>query len=103
LKTKNVVFADLDGTFLDEAYGCKDTKPLVKRLSALGSAVVFCSSKTRSEIEYYRKTLRLNEPFISENGSAIFIPKNYFNQSYRCTRSSGYNVITLGASYCTLR
>jgi mannosyl-3-phosphoglycerate phosphatase len=103
LKTKTVVFADLDGAFLDETYDCKDTKPIVSQLAALGSAIVFCSSKTRSEIEYYRKTMHLNEPFISENGSAIFIPKNYFPQNYLYTRNTCYSVIRLGTSYGTLR
>jgi len=32
----------------------------------------------RKEIEYYRKKLDNNHPFISENGGGIFIPKGYF-------------------------
>jgi mannosyl-3-phosphoglycerate phosphatase len=102
LKTKTVIFADLDGTLLDEKYECKTTKPIVDKLAALGGSIVFCSSKTRSEIEYYRKAVGVNEPFISENGAAIYIPKNYFPFSYACTKTSSYNIIKLGASYETL-
>ena len=103
MKTKSVVFADLDGTFLNDKYDYKETKPIVKQLAALGGSIVFCSSKTRSEIEYYRKAVGINEPFIVENGAAVFIPKNYFPSSFDCTQTTCYDVITLGVSYQTLR
>jgi mannosyl-3-phosphoglycerate phosphatase len=103
LKTNSVVFADLDGTFLDDRYDFSETKPIVDQLSALGSSIVFCSSKTRIEIEFYSKAAGINEPFIAENGAAIFIPKDYFPFSYGCTETSRYNVIRLGASYQSLR
>jgi mannosyl-3-phosphoglycerate phosphatase len=103
LTTKTVIFADLDGTFLDDKYNYNHTKPIVNQLSALGGSVVFCSSKTRDEIEFYRKAVGIKEPFIAENGAAIYIPKGYFPFSYACTKTSEYNVIRLGASYETLR
>ena len=101
--TKNVVFADLDGTFLDEKYDYTEIKPIVTSLSALGSSIVFCSSKTRNEIEFYRKATGLNEPFIAENGAAVFVPKRYFPFNFNCTQTQSYNVIRLGASYSHLR
>jgi len=103
LTTKTVVFADLDGTFLDDNYGCQDTKPIVSQLAALGGSIVFCSSKTRGEIEFYRKAVGINEPFIAENGAAIFIPKGCFPFSYACTKTARYNIIRLSTSYATLR
>jgi mannosyl-3-phosphoglycerate phosphatase len=103
LKIKSVVFADLDGTFLNDKYDCSETKPTVNRLSALGGSIVFCSSKTRNEIEFYRKTVGNEEPFIAENGGAIFIPKKYFSSIYGCTETSCYDVIRLGAPYQILR
>ncbi len=103
MKTKSVIFADLDGTFLNERYDYSETKPIVNQLVALGGSIVFCSSKTRNEIEFYRKAVGINEPFIAENGAAIFIPKGYFPFSYVCTKTKCYNVIRLGASYGTLR
>lgn len=101
--TKTVVFADLDGTFLDDKYNYQDTKPIVNQLAALGGSIVFCSSKTRSEIEYYHKAVGINEPFVTENGAAIFIPKDYFPFSYPCTKTESYNIIRLSTSYATLR
>jgi mannosyl-3-phosphoglycerate phosphatase len=103
LKTKTVVFADLDGTFLDDNYNYQDTKPIVNQLAAMGGSIVFCSSKTRSEIEYYQKAVGINEPFVAENGAAIFIPKGYFSFRYPCTKTQSYNIIRLSTSYDTLR
>lgn len=105
MKTKSVIFADLDGTFLNDKYDYSETKPIVNQLSTLGTSIVFCSSKTRTEIEFYRKAVGINEPFIAENGAAIFIPKRYFPFSYdgTQTQTSCYNVIRLGESYGTLR
>jgi mannosyl-3-phosphoglycerate phosphatase len=103
LKTKSVLFADLDGTFLNDKYDYSETKPLANQLTALGGSIVFCSSKTRSEIEFYRKAVGINEPFIAENGSAIFIPKRYFPLNYTCTETENYKVIRLGETYDTLR
>lgn len=103
MKTKSVIFADLDGTFLDDKYDFSETKPIVNQLSALGGSIVFCSSKTRDEIEFYRKAVGITEPFIAENGAAIFIPKRYFPFNYACTKTSHYNVIRLGTPYRILR
>ena len=102
--TKIVLFADLDGTLLDEKYSYQNVKPVIDQLLILNVAIVFCSSKTKAEIEFYRRKMRINDPFISENGSAIFIPKGYFQFDYSFTRQTHkYNVIELGAAYSTVR
>ena len=98
-----MIFADLDGTFLDEQYGYEHTKPIVDQLRALGGSIVFSSSKTREEIEFYRKSVGVNEPFIAENGGAVFIPKDYFPFGYACSKTRHYDVMRLGACYQTLR
>jgi mannosyl-3-phosphoglycerate phosphatase len=103
LKAKTVIFADLDGTVLDEKYECKKTKPILEQLVGLGGSVVFCSSKTPSEIQYYQNAIGLNEPFIAENGAAIYIPKNYFPFNYSSKKTSRYNVIRLGEPYRVIR
>lgn len=103
MRTKRLLFADLDGTFLDDQYDFQTTKPIVDELTSLGVSIVFCSSKTRHEIEYYRKVTSSNEPFISENGAAIFIPKDYFPFDFTAKKTSGYHVIRLSTSYKILR
>ena len=103
MKTKTVIFSDIDGTFLDDKYSYDCTKPIVDKLTALNSVIVLCSSKTRKEVEYYRKVAGLDEPFIAENGAAIYIPIDYFPFSYPSRQTAAYNMIELGTPYHTLR
>jgi mannosyl-3-phosphoglycerate phosphatase len=71
---RTIVFSDLDGTLLDENYSFEVAQPVIARLKALKVPIVLCSSKTRMEIEYFRTKMEINDPFISENGAAIFVP-----------------------------
>jgi mannosyl-3-phosphoglycerate phosphatase len=71
-----VVFTDLDGTLLDEAtYGWEAAAPALERCRSLDIPVVPVSSKTFSEIEPLRRELRLEHPFVTENGGGIFFPR----------------------------
>ncbi|GIV58951.1 MAG: mannosyl-3-phosphoglycerate phosphatase [Rhodothermaceae bacterium] len=70
-----VIVTDLDGTLLDfETYSPAAARPALERARAAGWPVIFCSSKTRAEQEVYRTALGLDEPFIVENGAALFVP-----------------------------
>jgi mannosyl-3-phosphoglycerate phosphatase len=106
---KFVFYTDLDGTLLDySTYSFEKALPALKLLKSNGLPVVVCSSKTKAEIEYYRKKLANRHPFISENGGGIFIPRGYFDFDIRdakpeVTEESGYTVVRLGAQYSELR
>lgn len=70
-----LVFTDLDGTLLDHhTYDWRPAKPALDQLSSLGAVVVFVSSKTRIEMEYWRRITGNTGPFISENGAALCYP-----------------------------
>lgn len=104
-----IIFTDFDGTLLDySTYSFKAAMPALDLLKERNIPLVICSSKTRKEIEYYRKELDNNHPFISENGGGIFIPKNYFGFTFHSSRftvedEKGYHIIRLGAQYSVLR
>lgn len=99
-----IVFTDLDGTLLDESYSCEAAKPALDRVVRSSIPVVFCSSKTRAEIEVYRRELGIPDPFIVENGGAIVIPENYFTFPYEYTKREGrYTILELGKAYALLR
>jgi mannosyl-3-phosphoglycerate phosphatase len=103
-KPKLIVFADLDGTLLNEKYSSKEVEPTLNQLLSLNVSIVFNSSKTKSEIAYYRKKLRIKDPFIVENGSAIIIPNKYFQFNYVFSKhTSNYKIIELGTSYASIR
>lgn len=102
---KLVLFTDLDGTLLDPVtYSCQKALPLIKRLRQRGIPIVFCSHKTRAEQEVYRQELGVPDPFIVENGGAIFIPQGYFSFSFDYDKDrGGYQVIELGKPYAEIR
>ena len=93
-----IVFTDLDGTLLDHrTYSYKEALPALNLLKRKKIPVIFCTSKTRAETEYYRKELGNEHPFIVENGGAIYIPKNYFPFKFEYDKKTrDYYVIILG-------
>ncbi|MCK5560776.1 MAG: HAD-IIB family hydrolase [Thermoplasmata archaeon] len=101
---KIIIFTDMDGTFLEkETYSYKAAEPGLALIREHQIPLVFCTSKTKAEIEYYRNRLGLNEPFISENGGAIFIPKDYFEFEFEYDKVNDYFIIELGKPYQELR
>jgi len=98
---KLVIFTDLDGTLLDrDTYSFSPAEPALRLTRMKNIPLVFTSSKTRAEIEIYRKKLENNHPFTSENGGAVFIPKNYFSFLFPYDRElDEYLVLELGTFY----
>ncbi|ODS31823.1 MAG: mannosyl-3-phosphoglycerate phosphatase [Candidatus Scalindua rubra] len=101
---KIIVFTDLDGTLLDHStYSYSEAEDALRLLKEKRVPLILCSSKSRVEIEVYRERLSNNEPFISENGGAIFIPELY--KGLKCEFDkidNGYLVIEIGSEYKTL-
>ncbi len=94
-----VIITDLDGCLLDPAtYDYKEALETINMLQKMGVPIVFCSTKTRVEQEYFRNKLGIWDPFIVEDGAAIFIPKNYFtlNKNEQIKTVNSYYVIEYG-------
>lgn len=73
--TRFVVFTDLDGTLLDHhTYSYAPAAPALFRIKETKTPLVMVSSKTRREMEALRMEMDNRDPFITENGGAIFIP-----------------------------
>ena len=98
---KRIIFTDLDGTLLDSnTYSYEKAKDALNLLKKLKIPLIFCTSKTRAEIEYWRNKINNTDPFISENGGGIFIPKNFFSFSFSYDKEyPDYFVIELGKQY----
>lgn len=61
---------------------------------------MFCTSKTRAEVAPLRDRLGNRDPFVVENGGAVYIPAGYFAGAFDCGRvTDDYSVIELGAPY----
>ena len=93
-----IVFTDIDGTLIDfDTYATAETLQAVSQLVVRKIPVILCSSKTRREQEHYRKIYGLSDPFIVENGSAIFIPRRYYDFEILVHRQTPeYDVLELG-------
>ena len=96
---RKVLLSDLDGTLLDlKSYSFAQSEASVNELKEEGVPIVFCSSKSRVEQEFYRGALGIEDPFIVENGSAIFIPRGYFSKKipFNTYVIDDFEVITIG-------
>jgi mannosyl-3-phosphoglycerate phosphatase len=73
-----IIFTDLDGTLLDDqTYDFKPALPALKFIRSRKIPLILVSSKTRAEMEFYHKGLSLDDPFIVENGGAIYFPASF--------------------------
>ncbi len=95
-----IVFTDLDGTLLDHStYSYREAEKALNSLRAKGIHLILCSSKSRDEIKIYRDKLSNNEPFISENGGAIYIPEGYGLKCKFDKTDNGFLVVEIGLEY----
>lgn len=99
-----VLFTDLDGTLLHlQTYSADAARPALQRLNRKRVPLVFCTSKTRAEVEFWRKELENKHPFIVENGAAVYIPEGYFDFPIEeGVERDGYRVIEFGRPYAEL-
>ena len=99
-----VIFSDLDGTLLHpRTYSFEKAKTALALVKKKDIPLVLVSSKTRAEVEVWRKKLDNQHPFITENGGGIYIPKDYFPFPISGVLQDAYHVITLGMHYSMVR
>jgi len=102
---ERVVFTDLDGTLLDaRTDSWRPAEAALERLKRLGVPVIFTSSKTRVEIEEWRRRLGNHEVFVSENGAAVYFPEESAAQPPAAAEPwDGYLRLALGTPYPVVR
>ena len=87
------VVTDLDGTLLDHSYSWEPARSTVAALKQQGVLVIPCTSKTAEEVRAFRQDAELSDPFIVENGGAI----------YGNNADGSEWVVPLGAAHSVLR
>lgn len=98
-RIRTLVFTDLDGTLLaHDSYSWAGALPALKQLQRLRIPVIFCTSKTRSEVHPLRRAIGNSDPFVVENGGLIVIPPGYFPLA-NSSRRVGAHVLMLGQPY----
>ncbi len=88
-----VVFTDLDGSLLNhDDYSFDDAREMIEFLKENSIPLIIVTSKTKDEVLRLQKLLKIDSPFIVENGAAIFFREN-----------KDLKEITLGESYKKIR
>lgn len=103
--TQLIIFTDLDGTLLNgETYDYAATVPIIQQLKSLKIPVVPVTSKTRAEVSTLRQEVGLTDPFVTENGSGIFVEVNHnpFKEPPG-EQEDDYYVVDLGCPYVQAR
>ena len=103
--TQLIIFTDLDGTLLNgETYDYAATVPIIQQLKSLKIPVVPVTSKTRAEVSTLRQDVGLTDPFVTENGSGIFVEVNHnpFKEPPG-EQEDDYYVVDLGCPYVQAR
>ena len=70
------IVTDVDGTLMDHSYDLNPAKEVILRLKELKIPVILCTSKTASEVKVIQRDLELSDPYIVENGAAIYTNSN---------------------------
>jgi mannosyl-3-phosphoglycerate phosphatase len=96
-----IVVTDLDGTLLNHGdYSWEGAREAMESLERRGVPVIFCTSKTRAEVERLREATGNRHPFIVENGGAVFFPEAEFRRVLPDTPArDGLRVRELGTYY----
>lgn len=76
--TRVLVFTDIDGTLVaHDTYEPGPSAEAVSRLQQAGIPIVLCSAKTRAEQVALRVLLKLDSPYIVENGAGVIFPIDF--------------------------
>ncbi|MBT8134943.1 MAG: HAD-IIB family hydrolase [Gammaproteobacteria bacterium] len=99
-KLQWLVVSDLDGTMLDHhSYDVEDARAAVHELQDRRIPVLLNTSKTYAETIAIRETLGIEDAFIVENGSCIYLPRSQFSKPDNASERDDYWSIVLGASH----
>ncbi len=96
-----ILFTDFDGTLLDRrTFSWGAAEDALHAIERRRVPLVFCTSKTRAEVEFLRRKMGNAHPFITENGGGIFIPHGYFPQRIEgAVTVKTYHCIALARPY----
>jgi len=93
-----LVVTDLDGTLLNHhTYDTGKTVNTIAGLHKKNIPVILNTSKTYAETLSIRSQLNITDPFIVENGSALYIPRTAFEQPKEAISRDDYWEIVLGS------
>jgi mannosyl-3-phosphoglycerate phosphatase len=98
--TRTLVFTDLDGALLDpQSYSWSTASRGLEALRHQRIPLIFCTSKTRTEVKALRRAIGNTHPFVVENGGSIVIPAGYFPEIATLGNQTKAYTLILGRPY----
>ena len=74
-----LIFTDIDGTFIDnDTFDEGLNTKIISELAQAQHSVVFNTSKTFEEVDYFQKKIKTSLSFICETGGGIYLANNHF-------------------------
>ena len=84
-----LIFTDIDGTLINaKNYSIGNISSFLSKVNKT-FFLILNSSKTYAEVASFAKRHNITHPFITENGSVIYVPRNYFDFSFENYELSG--------------
>ena len=111
MSPKIVIFTDLDSTLLHgKSYSWQGASGALSLLRDMGASLVMVSSKTCAEMKQYYQELGFDDPFVTENGGAIFFGSSSTPVGFRTIQTRAlsdrndlrFRYIPLGKPYIQL-
>ena len=93
--SKYWIVTDLDGTLMDEKYDISPAKKTLSLLADLSIPVIPCTSKTASEVRYFRNENGLFDPYIVENGAAVYGINESDSKEWELILGRSYNELRI--------
>ena len=98
-----IVFVDVDAVPVPPNESRGALARMLERLARERIMLVFCSQRTRAQVESARQAFGVFHPFITESGGAAFLPERYFGAAVDRTRKvGGYEAVEFGVPYGTV-
>ena len=99
-KVPVVTFVDIDAVPIPVADLRDRQADLLESLARERIMVVFCSRRTRAQVERTRQMFGIFHPFVCEGGAAAFVPERYFGSDVESTRKvGGYQAVEFATAY----
>jgi predicted mannosyl-3-phosphoglycerate phosphatase (HAD superfamily) len=99
-KTPVVAFVDIDPVPAPSADSRGALARMLELLARERVMLVFYSQRTRAQVESTRQAFGVFHPFVTEGGSAAFLPERYFGSEIQHTRKiGGYEAVEFATPY----
>tara|TARA_Y100001968_G_C19408366_1_gene744977 strand:+ start:62 stop:862 length:801 start_codon:yes stop_codon:yes gene_type:complete len=86
-----LIVTDIDGTLMDHNYDLSPALNTIQLLKDKNVPIILCTSKTASEVRDIRKSIGIDDPYIVENGAAIYGRETESDQEWEIILGRSYN------------